>query len=132
MGEAAHPSLLSEREPVLPTLWDSIGRAESLQKEMLQVTEVAHSYQVCWGCLSENSCPVTNQSICCGNQKPHIRNTHLNEEAGEFGRQVSCIGLYVVFHEEAHPSDATHSNWDLQCQEESKNVNGGVVCNRLS
>lgn len=39
-------------------------------------------------------------------------NSYLNKEAGKFGRQVASP-FHVVFHEEAHPSDATNCNGDL-------------------
>ena len=42
--------------------------------------------------------------------------THLNEQAGEFGRQLSSSGLDVVLHQEAHAPDPAHSDGDLESE----------------
>lgn len=41
---------------------------------------------------------------------------HLNEQAGEFGRQLSSSGLDVVLHQEAHAPDPAHSDGDLESE----------------
>lgn len=41
---------------------------------------------------------------------------HLNEQAGEFGRQLSSSGLDVVLHQEAHAPDPAHSDGDLDSE----------------
>lgn len=41
------------------------------------------------------------------------RPTHLNEQTGESGRQLSSSSLNVVPHQEAHAPDPAHCNGDL-------------------
>lgn len=46
--------------------------------------------------------------------------THLNEQAGEFGRQLSSSGLDVVLHQEAHAPDPTHGDGDLESEQRAR------------
>ena len=62
------------------------------------------------------------QALACGALRswaPHRPGgpAHLNEQAGEFGGQLSSSRLNVMLHQEAHASDPAHRNGDLWREE---------------
>jgi hypothetical protein len=52
--------------------------------------------------------------------------THLNEQAGESGWQLSTSCLDVVLHQEAHAPDSTHCNGDLWNMEQARQMKASL------